>query len=204
MICRHCGKEYSDEYAYCPYCAEPKPVVKSEQISEDEQVYKAQRGADGHYILVTIAIGFLWFVFGFFISQVIGWSWFPSTIGNDAFCDETDIFAIIMWLCVLIGWIVFRWLNIRFSSAAKKQKRAKKYVIFKQYQNNQTSICPKCGSHNIKIYRKGYNYHTGFWGSIFGVRGAGYAGGFDANNACCRCMNCGNDWETDYDYRLLK
>lgn len=64
--------------------------------------------------------------------------------------------------------------------------------------------CPKCGSTNIKLYRKGYNYKVGFWGAIFGVRGAGYAGGFDANNTCCRCMNCGNDWETDYDYRLIK
>lgn len=64
--------------------------------------------------------------------------------------------------------------------------------------------CPKCGSDNIKLYRKGYNYKVGFWGAIFGVRGAGYAGGFDANNTCCRCMNCGNDWETDYDYRLIK
>lgn len=64
--------------------------------------------------------------------------------------------------------------------------------------------CPKCGSTNIKLYRKGYNYKVGFWGVIFGARGAGYAGGFDANNTCCRCMNCGNDWETDYDYRLIK
>jgi Zn finger protein HypA/HybF involved in hydrogenase expression len=63
--------------------------------------------------------------------------------------------------------------------------------------------CPKCGSHNLKLYRKGYNYKVGFWGSIFGVRGAGYAAGIDSNKACCRCMNCGNDWETDYDYRLL-
>jgi hypothetical protein len=68
---------------------------------------------------------------------------------------------------------------------------------------NNIDHCPKCGSHNIKLYRKGYNYKVGFWGAIFGVRGAGYAGGFKANNTCCRCMNCGNDWETDYDYRLI-
>lgn len=66
-----------------------------------------------------------------------------------------------------------------------------------------TDICPRCGSHNIKIYRKGYNYKVGFWGAIFGVRGAGYAGGFGANNTCCRCMDCGKDWETNYDYRLI-
>lgn len=65
------------------------------------------------------------------------------------------------------------------------------------------NICPRCGSRNIKHYRKGYNYKVGFWGAIFGVRGAGYAGGFDSNKTCCRCMDCGKDWETDYDYRLI-
>ena len=69
---------------------------------------------------------------------------------------------------------------------------------------NNIDHCPKCGSTNIKLYRKGYNYKVGFWGAIFGVRGAGYAGGFDANHTCCRCMDCGKDWETDYDYRLIE
>lgn len=68
---------------------------------------------------------------------------------------------------------------------------------------NNIDHCPVCGSRNIKLYRKGYNYHVGFWGAIFGVRGAGYAGGFDANKTCCRCMDCGKDWETNYDYRLI-
>lgn len=68
---------------------------------------------------------------------------------------------------------------------------------------NNIDHCPHCGSHNIKLYRKGYNYKVGFWGAIFGIRGAGYAGGFNANNTCCRCMSCGHDWETDYDYRLI-
>ena len=66
-------------------------------------------------------------------------------------------------------------------------------------KKNLYDVCPRCGSHNIKHYRKGYNYKVGFWGAIFGVRGAGYAGGFDANKTCCRCMNCGNDWETNYN-----
>ena len=70
-------------------------------------------------------------------------------------------------------------------------------------KKNLYDVCPRCGSHNIKHYRKGYNYKIGFWGAIFGVRGAGYAGGFDANHTCCRCMDCGKDWETDYDYRLI-
>ena len=70
-------------------------------------------------------------------------------------------------------------------------------------KRGNTNYCPRCNSRNIKHYRKGYNYKIGFWGAIFGIRGAGYAGGFNANNTCCHCMDCGKDWETDYDYRLI-
>ena len=207
MICRHCKKEYSDEFAYCPYCAEPKPAksktFNQEQISEEEQINRISRGADGHYFLITLVVGILWFVFGYLICQFIGWEIYPGTLENDAFHDKADTFAIISWLALLIGWVLLRWLNLKLSSENKKQQRIKRYVINSQYLKDQTSICPHCGSHNIKHYRKGYNYKIGFWGAIFGVRGSGYAGGFDANTTCCRCMNCGNDWETDYDYRLI-
>lgn len=71
------------------------------------------------------------------------------------------------------------------------------------FKKSNINYCPRCNSRNIKIYRKGYDYKVGFWGAIFGIRGAGYAGGFDANNACCHCMDCGKDWETDYDYRFI-
>lgn len=206
MICRHCGKEYLDDFEYCPYCAEPKAVKSKisnqEQISEEE-IIRAQRGADGHYILLSVVVAALWFFFGFFICQIVGWSIYPKTLGNDAFCDKADIFALIMWLGVFVGWIVLRWLNIKLSNESQKQKRSKKYVIFKQYQNDRTSICPVCGSHNIKIYRKGYNYRKGFWLRLFNIKGGGYIAGMDSNNVCCRCVNCGHDWKTNYDYRLI-
>lgn len=82
----------------------------------------------------------------------------------------------------------------------EKIKKAVGYIPDK----DNIEKCNRCGSTNIKLYRKGYNYKVGFWGSIFGVRGAGYAGGIDANKTCCRCMDCGKDWETDYDYRLIE
>lgn len=63
--------------------------------------------------------------------------------------------------------------------------------------------CPKCGSHNIKIYREGYNYTKGFWLRTFGVKGGGYVAGMNSNRARCRCMNCGDDWATNYDYRFI-
>jgi hypothetical protein len=124
-------------------------------------------------------------------------------------------FAIIMLilLAFLMGWTI--WYLIDFKKNGKSDTADLKKVAeifdssmkksFSEAVNLRNNIdhCPKCGSHNIKLYRKGYNYKVGFWGAIFGVRGAGYAGGFGANNTCCRCMDCGNDWETDYDYRLI-
>ena len=207
MICRHCGKEYSDEFSYCPYCAEPKPKNMKEvfraEPTEEEQINRANQGADGHYFLITLVVAVLWFVFGFVICMFLGWYLYPGTLGNDAFRDDADTFAIIAWLVVLFGWIVLRCLYLRLMDKNGRSRRARRFVILDQYAKDSTSICPNCGSHNIKVYRKGYDYKVVFWGSIAGVRGSGYAGNIGANTACCRCQNCGNDWETDYDYRLI-
>ena len=121
----------------------------------------------------------------------------------------------LLLLAALIGWAV--WYLIDFNKNGKSNSTAdlkkaveifdnsmKKSLTEAVNMRNNIDHCPKCGSQNLKLYRKGYNYRVGFWGAIFGVRGAGYAGGFDANNTCCRCMSCGKDWETDYDYRLIK
>ena len=121
MVCKYCGKEITDDYRFCPYCA--KAVAKKKTLKD------ALRSS---------------------------------------FAQNTT----------------------QLSDNLNKRKNI-------QY-------CPKCGSQNIKIYRKGYDYRPGFWGALFGVRGAGYVGGFKANNACCRCLDCGKDWETDYDYRIIK
>ena len=70
-------------------------------------------------------------------------------------------------------------------------------------QKDNIEYCPRCGSHDIKIYREGYNYTKGFWLRMFDVKGGGYVAGMNSNRARCRCMNCGNDWKTNYDYRLI-
>ena len=96
--------------------------------------------------------------------------------------------------------------KVDFCSECGAKQDANKLLVRVGAEMNKKcmiDICPRCSSRNIKHYRKGYNYKVGFWGAIFGVRGSGYAGGFDANNTCCRCMDCGKDWETDYDYRLI-
>lgn len=114
------------------------------------------------------------------------------------------IIIIALMLPLLI--VVFLLIAIKQNSDISYKELAQDILGgIKEAANSKNNIdhCPVCGSHNIKLYRKGYNYKIGFWGAIFGVKGAGYAGGFDANNTCCRCMDCGKDWETDYDYRLI-
>lgn len=117
------------------------------------------------------------------------------------------IIAIITIVLTMVGIICLTaWL-----CKSPKYKNGMTYVA-KEFTNtlneainakNNIEYCPHCGSHDIKIYRKGYNYHKGFWLRMFDIKGGGYIAGMDANKACCRCMDCGNDWETDYDYRLI-
>lgn len=143
-----------------------------------------------------ILVGILLAIVLFPISWVAIYLWnFIDLIFNDAdYCGGWTITLYAFLISVTT--VVITVLIEQFKSDEQK-------LIDIQFDENPMSVCPHCGSHNIKLYRKGYNYKVGFWGAIFGVRGAGYAGGFDANNTCCRCMNCGKDWETDYDYRLI-
>lgn len=78
-------------------------------------------------------------------------------------------------------------------------------VSVNEMHNSRNNIdhCPKCGSHNIKIYREGYDYNKGFWLRMFDVKGGGYVAGMNSNRARCHCMDCGQDWATNYDYRLI-
>ncbi len=70
-------------------------------------------------------------------------------------------------------------------------------------QVDNIEYCPRCKSTNIKIYREGYDYEKGFWMRMAGVKGGGYAAGFNRNRARCHCMDCNKDWKTNYDYRFI-
>lgn len=102
--------------------------------------------------------------------------------------------------CVLAV-CLFVYVKAKHKSAIKTGKQ---FTINAQFTKDQTSICPKCGSHNIRIYRNGYEWNKGYWMRIFDVKGGSYIAGINSNNARCRCINCGNDWLTDYDYRIIK
>lgn len=197
MTCRHCGKEFSDEFAYCPFCAEPVRLADrlTEEQRKNQDVVRERVNYGCSTIIYTILAfpGSIMFYYMMFLMKCIFSVFnpdedFPTALSFETVC----LIALCVSAFVCVGMLLYH-----------KYRSEKETLIAVQYARDQTSICPKCGSHNIKIYRKGYNYHQGFWGAIFGVKGAGYAAGFDANTACCRCNNCGNDWETDYDYRLI-
>lgn len=178
MVCRHCGKQFADDAKYCPYCAEPVP--------------KAPKSLEQNYIDTMTNRARFWSIFGCVILQFLALLCMGPLLG---LVFGACVFPVSIWA------IMYR---IHKDAVEKMQKNDRRAIIDKQFVADQTSICPECGSHNIKVYRQGYDYRPGFWGSVAGVRGAGYVGGFDANNARCRCMNCGHDWETKYDYRLIK
>lgn len=64
--------------------------------------------------------------------------------------------------------------------------------------------CPSCYSRNLVLYPKGYDYTKGFYLRLLNVKGGGYIAGMDRHKVCCRCMDCGRSWETDYDFRTLR
>ena len=82
-------------------------------------------------------------------------------------------------------------------------KSDKQRKIDEQFRRDQTSICPRCGSEDIQIYPKGYDYKLGFWGALVGSKTVPFLAGVGSNTACCRCRSCGKKWETPYDYRHL-
>lgn len=69
-------------------------------------------------------------------------------------------------------------------------------------KNNGDLVCGECGSRNITVYKKGYDWNKGFWYRMFDVKGGHYLAGMDSRNAMCRCRDCGNDWDSGREFLL--
>ena len=143
---------------------------------------------------VVVAILFMIILYPLSWIAVSLWELFTRTAkGLDPYTDgETALYALV--LAVVVDMVVF--LSEHFKSDKKKEIDAK-------FQKDKTSICPHCGSENIKVYPKGYNYKFAFWGELAGSRSAPFVAGLDSNAACCRCKACGKKWKTSYDYQEL-
>lgn len=173
FVCLHCGTEIPIDKEYCPNCAEPRPKP---ELSVDE-IYVNKKSTTG--LIVGIV----------------------SAVFLQIFCLFFGLFGLIYSLITIPPLPFLSWYGFRRQALIDLKKNSRETIIEKQYMMDQTSVCKYCGSHDIKVYRNGYNYSMGYWLRKYG---GGYIAGMDSNRARCRCQNCGYDWLTDYDYRVIK
>ena len=185
MKCNHCGADIPDGSKFCNVCGEPyeAPVEIEKKISDRAKL---------DFILsqskvIWVCFLFMWFIFGALSAMVYAIKEKPIVFSK---------IALIGFGCGLI-YVVVAYISLLFRSKRRK-------IIDAQFYRDKTSICPRCGSHSVKVYRKGYNWQEAFWGNLFRIRGSRYTAGFDSNDAMCFCEHCGYKWNTHYDVRVIK
>lgn len=174
MKCSNCGKEYDDSFTYCPYCAEPNTVEKTKQSETCEK--PRDKKDDSSIILWAVLL---------MIDVIVGYQVFTSDYVKTA---KGFIIAFIAIAIPFVGII---------SHLSNKDRKAG-YIP----KRKNLEYCPRCKSKNLKYYRKGYDWKKGFWYRFFELDD-GFLAGMSSNHTMCHCRDCGNTWETDYDYREL-
>lgn len=176
MTCRHCGKEIPPDAKFCSYCAEP--VVNWEKKTEREakSAEISDKGGKALILFVVTGLGF-------------GFIW--------AILEQSVKAGVIAGL--IIGGFIGGLVLLLYNLPSKKRK-----IIEQQYYRDKTSICPVCGCHSVRVYRKGYDWNEAFWGTMFHLKGSRYVAGANSNETICVCEHCHYRWKTGYDYRLIK
>lgn len=67
---------------------------------------------------------------------------------------------------ILVFTLVIDFFICIISGISEYNKSAREHIISYQYSKDSTSICPRCGSHDISLGRKGYDWSKGF-GIVF-------------------------------------
>lgn len=192
MTCKHCKKSIPDDAVCCPYCAEPTPQRLSDEDREWEQ-QELERKARNRAALNTKL-----FTRSFIVAVCIPLLlMFPLLILN----VKITTYFLVLTLTLIMSMTILPTAAFLF---ARNHLYNESIVKWKQYITDKTSICPMCGSHSVKVYRKGYNWEEAFWGSVFKIRGSRYTAGMDSNEAMCYCQRCGHKWNTHYDIRTIK
>lgn len=182
MRCIHCGKTSSDGHNYCPYCA--KPLHKPEKtIQEKYEIYEPIETLSN-----AIKIFFKKTLIAFF-------SLCPFWIINLNTINPILNFEGVIFLSLAYG-IFMGIVHI----VKQKDRTPREKMIAAQFHNDPTSICPKCGSHNIALGRKGYDWDKAFWSSLFGNNSGIYAAGMDSRKVTGYCRDCGASWETNREW----
>lgn len=79
-------------------------------------------------------------------------------------------------------------------------KSDKEKLIELEFTKDQTSICPHCGSHNVSLGRKGYDWNKGFWYRMFNVKGGHYLAGVNSRQVIVYCNECGHKWKSNKEW----
>lgn len=199
--CSNCGKMNLNDAVVCKSCqCEFAESVETqiEEIDKKEKPkqssYDGRKEAEG---CLAAAISFIPLIIILHILRFLKQLFSPVkdmySIENTLalFPSEKDsliILALAAVISILIGvGIVVSW----------KLKSPERKEIEMQFEKDQTSICPVCGSHDISLGRKGYDWNKGFWYSVFKVRGGHYLAGMDSRRVTAYCNKCGHKWETD-------
>ena len=187
MICNHCGADIPDGSKFCNVCG---AAVENAYIEKREVVYNDSVGSLANTLskFATTTSPFTKKQENVHYERVDTCPHCRRPISQNAvncpYCAEP-----------------IPTIKITREKVTQKSKRK---LINEQFKQDKTSICPICGSHSVKVYRKGYNWQEAFWGNIFRIRGSRYTAGMDSNEAMCYCQRCGHKWNTHYDIRTIK
>ncbi len=205
--CGFCNKEYDEKYNYCPYCGEPRLAMEDDKKENaEETAYKA--------LLILPVIGF---VGGMVASMIVGWIihfircifyiFKGYTIPQlPRFSTPLEVFVICGVIVAVIMFVLSvyavnkREKNIREGILPRKREPSRKEIIREQFRNDSTSICPECGSHNISLGRKGYDWSKAAWYSFFGIKEGVFWAGKDERRVTAYCNNCHHKWLTDREW----
>ena len=183
MICKHCGKELPDGAKYCPYCAEPVDRILTDEETADDNAQDMDNAMTIKFLKGDLIALILSAPLGMIIALGVN-----NSIHG-------------FWGYFFGSYLLSTIIVIIYCMIERNNKRRSNIAL--QYYRDKTSICPRCGSHNIRVYRKGYDFNEAFWGEMFEVKGTRYTAGMDANNAMCKCNHCGYRWNSGYDIREI-
>lgn len=182
--CRHCGKKYENGLSNCPYCAEPTLRKNSDELALEDEI----KSRDSTIRVISVFLPIFLYLPMLLFQFILKILWFLFSKGQ--------------WLNVN-SWIFAAVLSVAGSVIfyfVEKSKSTKQKMIEIQFEKDQTSICPRCGSHSVSLGRKGYHWDKAVWYSIFKIKGGIFYAGVDSKRVTACCRNCGHRWETDKEW----
>lgn len=191
--CTYCHALIPSDAKSCPYCAEPvhkrnlNPTV--EEQTENYIWSKSVFDLTVAYPIITILFG----LFGIFLYKLF----------NDYAPVPGKTKILIFIVSALLSALICTVSHFNIKNQLENERKTGKLAKKAQRYTDSTSICPKCGSHDIKIYPKGYDWGEAATGEVFGIDTWKYTAGAGSNDAMCYCRNCGKTWNSGKDIRKL-